>query len=42
VLVLPGIRSKMHTFRARAFLFTTASVTLVVAMIVVFTLPVEL
>jgi uncharacterized MAPEG superfamily protein len=41
VLVLLGIGSKMDTFRARAFLFTTACVTLVTAVIVLFTFPIE-
>jgi hypothetical protein len=41
VLVLLGIGSKMDTFRARAFLFGTASVILVVATVVLFTFPVE-
>jgi hypothetical protein len=42
VLVLLGIGSKMDTFRARAFLFATASVTLVTAATVLFTFPIEL
>jgi hypothetical protein len=41
VLVLLGIGSKMDTFRARAFLFATATLTLVIAAIVLFTFPVE-
>jgi hypothetical protein len=41
VLVLLGIGSKMDTFRARAFLFVTASVTLVGAVVVLATFPVE-
>jgi hypothetical protein len=42
VLVLLGIGSKMDTFRARTFLFATASVILVTAAVVVFTFPIEL
>jgi hypothetical protein len=41
VLVLLGIGSKMDTFRARTFLFVIATVTLVVAAVVLFTFPVE-
>ena len=41
VLVLLGIGSKMDTFRARALLFCTASVALVVGVIVMLTFPVE-
>jgi hypothetical protein len=42
VLVLLGIGSKMDTFRARAFLFGLASVTLLGAAIVTLTFPVKL
>jgi hypothetical protein len=42
VLVVLGIGSKMDTFRARAFLFSVASLTLVGAAIVLFTFPVKL
>jgi hypothetical protein len=42
VLVLLGIGSKMDTLRARAFLFTTACVILVISAAVMFTFPVEL
>jgi hypothetical protein len=42
VLVLLGIGSKMITVRARAFLFVTASVTLVGAAIALATFPVEI
>ena len=42
VLVLLGIGSKMDTFRARAFLFGVASITLLGAAIVMFTFPVKL
>jgi hypothetical protein len=42
VLVLVGIGSKMDTFRARAFLFTAATLVLVGAAIVVFSLPVQI
>jgi hypothetical protein len=42
VLVLLGIGSKMDTFRARAFLFGVAGVTLLGAAIVMFTFPVKL
>jgi hypothetical protein len=42
VLVLLGIGSKMDTLRARAFLFITACVILVISALVLFTFPVEL
>ena len=42
VLVLLSIGSKMDTFRARTFLFATATLILLTATIVMFTFPIEL